>query len=123
MLTWLGIPLLVIGSMVGIGGLGLLAFGSPTQLYSATFGVAAALGLVTSRNVVWQAGWQRHGLRWPYLLALVAAGVALDGQELPSWLAVTLGVPCLLLLVRTLRKLPTLDADGGCAETRDLIST
>ncbi|MGW0516268.1 hypothetical protein [Crossiella sp. NPDC003009] len=123
MRTWLGIPLLVIGSMIGIGGLGLLAVGSPTELFSAMFGVGAAMGLLTSRNIAWRASWQRHGLRWPYLIAVVAAGVALDGVELPSGLAVAIGAPCLLLLVRTLRQLQTVDPDGGCAETRDLISS
>lgn len=116
----MSIPLLVIGSMIGIGGLGLLAFGSPTELFSAMFGVAAALGLLTSRSVSWRAPWQRHGLRWGYPIALVAAGVALDGQELPSAAAVALGLPCLLLLAHLLRTLQQTDTgDGGCAETRD----
>ncbi len=121
---WMGIPLLVVGSMVGIGGLGLLAVNSDTELFSWTFGAAAAIGVVLSRNVAWHAPWQRTGLRWPYLLALLVVGVALDGREIPSLVAVALGVPCVVLLGYTLKRLRQLD--DGCpeAETRDhLIST
>ncbi|XVS63460.1 hypothetical protein ACQPYE_35180 [Actinosynnema sp. CA-299493] len=99
--SWLAVPFLFGIAVLGLTGLGGLLVGAPGQLVlsSPVFGAGVAVGIATSNAVGWTARWQRAWLRWPYLVAVLAAGVLLDGVRVPVAAVVGLGVPVTALLV------------------------
>jgi hypothetical protein len=99
--TWLAVPFLFGIAVLGLTGLGgvLLGAAGDLALSSPVFGAGVAVGVATSNSVVWTARWQRAWLRWPYLAAVLALGVLLDGVRVPVVAVVGLGVPVTALLV------------------------
>ncbi|GAA3461562.1 hypothetical protein GCM10018963_35750 [Saccharothrix longispora] len=99
--TWLVVPFLFGGAVLGLTGLGGLLLGAPWSLAlsSPVFGAGAAVGVVASGVVAWTAPWQRRWLRWSYPAAVLALGVVLDGVLLPLWVGALVGVPVAALLV------------------------
>lgn len=99
--TWLAVPFLFGIAVLGLTGLGgvLLGAAGDLALSSPVFGAGVAVGVATSNSVVWTARWQRTWLRWPYLAAVLALGVLLDGVRVPVAAVVGLGVPVTALLV------------------------
>ncbi|MCE6997921.1 hypothetical protein LZG04_24425 [Saccharothrix sp. S26] len=99
--TWLAVPFLFSIAVLGLTGLGGLLLGAPgyLALSSPVFGAGVAVGVATSNAVLWTARWQRAWLRWPYLAAVLAVGVLLDGVRVPVGAVVALGVPVTALLV------------------------
>ncbi|QQQ75434.1 hypothetical protein IOD16_30735 [Saccharothrix sp. 6-C] len=99
--SWLAVPFLFSIAVLGLTGLGGLLVGAPGQLAlsSPVFGAGVAVGVATSGAVGWTARWQRAWLRWPYLAAVLAVGVLLDGVRVPVAAVVGLGVPVTALLV------------------------
>lgn len=99
--TWLAVPFLFGIAVLGLTGLGgvLLGAEGDLTLSSPVFGAGVAVGVATSSSVAWTARWQRSWLRWPYLAAVLALGVLLDGVRVPVAAVVGLGVPVTALLV------------------------
>ena len=99
--SWLAVPFLFSIAVLGLTGLGGLLLGAPEYLAlsSPVFGAGVAVGIATSNSVQWTARWQRSWLRWPYLAAVLAVGVFLDGVRVPVVAVVGLGVPVTGLLV------------------------
>ncbi|PSL58462.1 hypothetical protein B0I31_101680 [Saccharothrix carnea] len=99
--AWLAVPFLFSIAVLGLTGLGGLLLGAPAYLVlsSPVFGAGVAVGVAASGTVLWTARWQRVWLRWPYLAAVLAVGVLLDGVRVPVVALVGLGVPVTALLV------------------------
>ena len=99
--SWLAVPFLFSIAVLGLTGLGGLLLGAAGQLAlsSPVFGAGVAVGVAASSSVEWTARWQRTWLRWPYLAAVLAVGVFLDGLRVPVAAVVGLGVPVVVLLV------------------------
>lgn len=100
--TWLAVPLLFAGAVLGLVGLAGLLLGLPGDdiaLSSALFGAATAVTTVAGASVTWTAGWQRRWLRWSYPVTVLGAGIAADGVRLPVAVVVAVGVPSIALLV------------------------
>ncbi|MGM1061797.1 hypothetical protein [Saccharothrix sp. Mg75] len=99
--TWLVLPFLFGGAVLGLTGLGglLLRAPWPLALSSPLFGAGAAVTLVASGTVAWTSRRQRTWLRWSYPALVLALGVALDGVLVPLWTGVLVGVPVTALLV------------------------
>ncbi|ACU39959.1 hypothetical protein Amir_6152 [Actinosynnema mirum DSM 43827] len=99
--TWLAVPFVFAGAVLGLSALAGLVLGLPgdVALSSALLGAATAVTAAASGTVVWTARWQRVWLRWPFLVAVLGAGIALDGVEVPVWAALGLGLPAVVLLV------------------------
>jgi hypothetical protein len=119
-LVWMTVPVAFLVAALGVTGLASLPFGLfewHLSLSVAPFGAATAVGLVTSGNVRWRARWQRRWLRWPYLAAVLGAGVALDGVRVPTAGVLAVGLPVAVLVgalcVRE-RQLAANRSSAGC---------
>ncbi|MFD7653639.1 hypothetical protein ACFV4N_06635 [Actinosynnema sp. NPDC059797] len=99
--TWLAVPFLFGGAVLGLTGLSGLLLGTtaPLTLSSPLFGAGVAVAVVASTAVAWTARWQRTWLRWPYLTAVMCLGVATDDLPLPLLPTLLLGLPSLTLLI------------------------
>ncbi|MFT7840174.1 hypothetical protein Q5530_28865 [Saccharothrix sp. BKS2] len=99
--TWLAVPFLFSGAVLGLTGLGGLLVGSsdPVTLSSPLFGAGVAVAVVASGSVAWTAPWQRTWLRWPYLTGVMCLGTATDGLPVPILPALAIGLPTTTLLV------------------------
>ncbi|GAA1308265.1 hypothetical protein GCM10009634_72180 [Saccharothrix xinjiangensis] len=101
MTTWLAVPFLFGGAVLGLTGLIGLLVGTagPLSLSSPLFGAGVAVAVVASTAVTWTARWQRTWLRWPYLTAVMCLGVATDDLSLPLLPTLLIGLPSLALLI------------------------
>ncbi len=99
--TWLAVPFLFGSAVLGLTGLAGLLVGAPRDiaLSSPLFGASVAVGAAASRMVPWRNARQRIWLRWGFLAAWLALGVAVDGLRVPVVGVVAVGVPVMLLLV------------------------
>ncbi|ONI83449.1 hypothetical protein ALI22I_33635 [Saccharothrix sp. ALI-22-I] len=98
---WLAVPFLFSAAALGLTGLGWLLVGATgyLPLSGPVFGAGVAVGVVSSDSVGWTAAWQRVWLRWPYLAALLVAGLLLDGVPVPVVAVVCLGMPVIFVLI------------------------
>jgi hypothetical protein len=97
------VPYLFSSAVLGLTGLaGLLfgTFGNTIALAAPVFGAATAVTAVSSTSVRWRSDRQRHYLRWPYPLSVLALGIATDGLRLPVVVVIGLGLPAVGLLLR-----------------------
>lgn len=100
--TWLAVPYLFAGAVLGLTGLaGLLvgSFGWTIALSSPVFGAATAVTAAVSGGVRWTASWQRTWLRWGYPAFVLVLGILVDGVQLPVVAMVGVGVPMVAGLV------------------------
>lgn len=114
---WLGIPVLFVTAVLGLVALPMVFLHSSVELYAGMFGAAAAVAAVTSNGAHWRRAWQRSWLRWPYVAAVAALGVVLDGVTVSAYVALLLGVPAAVALTALLlRRQPVpcvIEADAG----------
>ncbi|GAA4828667.1 hypothetical protein [Saccharopolyspora rosea] len=103
--SWVSLPLLFVGSTVGVAAVLDLVVGRAHVLHQdltvsapLLFGFAAALTLLSGDQVRWTFRWQRRGLRFPYPLLLAACALTADGVRLPVPAALVVGVVALALL-------------------------
>lgn len=104
--AWVALPLLCVGSAVGIAALlELLISGDPvlhrdlTMSAPLLFGFAGALTFLGSSQVQWRSDRQRRWLRSGYPLAVLAAGLAVDALRIPVIAALTVGPVAVAVLV------------------------
>ncbi|CAM05466.1 hypothetical protein A8924_6642 [Saccharopolyspora erythraea NRRL 2338] len=104
--TWVLLPLLFLGSAVGIAALfEVLVSPSPGLFQDVTAsvpvlcGFAGALTLLSSGQVGWSAAWQRRWLRFGYPLAVLLGGLAADAVRVPLVAALVIGPPAATLLI------------------------
>ncbi|MEU5693606.1 hypothetical protein [Actinosynnema sp. NPDC020468] len=97
--TWLVVPFAFALSVLGLVSILTAALGdfSPVGLSAIHVAAGVAVAAACADHVAWPvARW----LRWAYLAAVLTAGVLLDGVRVPLVVALLLGVPVLLSLVR-----------------------
>ena len=104
--AWVALPLLCVGSAVGIAALlELLVSSTPVLRSELTlsapllFGFAGALTYLGSSQVRWTSDRQRRWLRPGYPLAVLAAGLAVDALEIPLVVALGVGSVAIAVLV------------------------
>ncbi|MGX7824675.1 hypothetical protein ACTG9Q_06255 [Actinokineospora sp. 24-640] len=92
--AWLGAPLVFAASVLGITAAGgLLVHASwAVALSSALGGASAAVAAALAKAVTWSSRRQRLALAVPYPVALLGAGLALDGVALPTPVALGSGI-------------------------------
>jgi hypothetical protein len=107
--TWISLPLLFLGSAIGVAALLDLLLRRKLTLdqnldLSAPllFGFAAGLALLSANHVHWSFRWQRRGLRFSYPLLMVACALAVDQLQLPVVAALTVGPVAAALLAALL---------------------
>lgn len=111
MRSWVFLPLLFLGSAVGVAALldlllrRKLALDQELDLSAPLlFGFAAGLALLSAGHVRWSYRWQRHGLRVSYPLLMVACALVVDTLQLTVAAALTIGsVAAALLAVLLVR--------------------
>lgn len=92
--AWLAAPLVFAAAVLGVTAAGgaLVAATWPVALSSALGGAATAIAAVLAEGVAWRSRRQRVLLAVPYPVALLVAGLLLDGLTLPTWAVLTAGL-------------------------------
>lgn len=99
--AWLAVPFLFATAVLGLTGLGgvlLDASWRPT-LSAALFGPAAAVTAVLAFGVEWKRRRCRICLGLGYPALVFSAGLILNDVSLPAPLAMTTGIPALIILI------------------------
>ncbi|GAA2778361.1 hypothetical protein [Saccharopolyspora taberi] len=103
--AWIALPLLCVGSAIGIAAMLELLISAVPMLdgelsVSAPllFGFTAAVTFAGSGQVQWRSRLQRRLLRAGYPLAVLAAGLPVDALRLPVVLALAVGPVAIALL-------------------------
>ena len=106
--TWLAVPYLFSTAVVGLTAAAGLLLGYTAAEFSTlstpVFGAATAVAAAAGTSVRWRTTWQRKWLRWLYPASVLGVGIATDGTQLPTPLAIGLGLPTIALLLHWYRR-------------------
>ncbi|PWK89467.1 hypothetical protein C8D88_102740 [Lentzea atacamensis] len=98
---WLAVPFLFSAAVFGLmGSAGLItASWTTVPLSPVVSGAGVAVAAAVSGGVRWRRPWHRVWVRFPYLAAVLAAGVVVGAVEIPALVTTVVGLPVLLGLV------------------------
>ncbi|WP_143446716.1 hypothetical protein [Kibdelosporangium aridum] len=100
LLSWVALPVLFTAVVLGLTSVGQLLLSSPgdTVLTSAHMGTAAGVTAMVGYSIDRPRGWR--WLNWLYAFVVFVAGIVLHGMIVPAILAIGLGIPSAVVLLR-----------------------
>ncbi|GAB3908501.1 hypothetical protein GCM10029964_108370 [Kibdelosporangium lantanae] len=95
---WVALPVLFTAAVVGLTSLAAVLVNGPADvvLTSAHLGAAAAVTGVAGLSVEWRP--RLRAARWAYPLAVFVLGLVVHGTDVPTTLALAIGLPSVAVL-------------------------